>query len=96
MPELKKLESNITSLGEATGQVKSVEGKLVQIVPSNKFQNKKNYVLETADGKQTTVFGSAFIDQRINPSFIGKYVKFEYKGIDPKSRAKIIDVYVEQ
>lgn len=94
MPDYKKIESEAVSLGESEGQVKEFEGKLVRIDNSPKYPDNKNYIFEKDDGKQVTVFGTAFINQRLNETMIGKFIKLEYKGIDPKSRAKIVDVYV--
>ena len=91
----KKIDTVVVSLGDQTGQVASVEGKLVEIQASSKYPDNSNYILEDK-GKRFTVFGSAYINQRINPTFVGKRIRFEYKGMSSKSRAKIVDVFVEE
>lgn len=88
----KEKTGSIATLGDAEGQVKSAEGKLVRIEPSKKFDGKKNYVLEQSDGAELTVFGSAFIENRVSDNDVGKLIRFEYEGVDKKTRAKIIKV----
>lgn len=91
----KKIETKVVSLGDQPGQVKEVQGKLLEIQKSQKFEGNNNYILETKDGK-VTVFGSAYINQRVNSSLIGKMIKFVYVSFNAKSRAKAIDVFVDE
>jgi len=89
-----KKEGSVATLGDGEGQVKEVSGKLLKIEQSKKYENRKNYILEQPDGSTVTCFGSAFIDNRVSESDIGKTMKFEYAGMDKKTRAKIIEVFI--
>jgi hypothetical protein len=75
----------------------AVEGVLLSIQPNNKFkEGGKIYHLETKEGAQIIIFGSAVLDDRMSYIKIGEYVKIAYKGTNKNQKGqpvKMFDVF---
>lgn len=91
----KKRETSgeITKLGDAEGHVKKAGGRLVAI-RDGKYDNRL-FVLEQEDASVLTVAGNTMMEEQIQNSDIGKFVKMEFDGWgESKSGNRYKEIYV--
>lgn len=92
--EWKEVTGKVVTLGNGENQVKEVEGTLVAIEPSSVYPKQVNYILEH-NKERITVFGTAFMRNRIDNTMIGKEIKLVFKGMTPtKSGRDAKDIQV--
>lgn len=74
----------------------SVEGILISVQNSTKYENNKIYHLECTDGKQLAIFGTTVLDDRMTFVKVGDKIKIVFKGTQKNSKqqdTKIFEVF---
>ena len=87
-----KVEPNVWKPDKAE---ESIEGIIVNISNSTKFDNKV-YHLETPDQKQMVIFGTTVLDDRMSYLKVGDRVRIVYKGVQKNAKkqdTKIFQVF---
>jgi len=74
----------------------SIEGTLISVQNSTKYENNKIYHMECLDGKQLAIFGTTVLDDRMTFVKVGDKIKIVYKGTQKNAKGqatKIFEVY---
>jgi hypothetical protein len=90
----KKIEPNVWK-PEKAGD--AIEGVLIKTEPSNSYENQV-YSIETSDGAQMIVFGTAVLDNRMSYVKANQKVKIVFKGIEKNKRdqdMKVFEVFAD-
>ena len=75
-------QSDTISIGGEEGQKKAAGGLLTDIRYEVGANKSVVYEFMQKDGNPLKVWGSTTIDDKMNPTHIGKFVKFVFKGME--------------
>ncbi len=84
----KRTVSDAIGIGEREGQSKKASGLLASIRHDQGDNKSTVYELVQKDGESLRVWGSTTMDNKIQPSDVGKFVKIAYLGTETSKRGK--------
>ena len=81
-------------LADGPGQLQEVEGVLIARTESTMYKGNYLYVIQTPDGEELTIGGTAALNARLCDGDVGKLVRLEFTGWGESKSGKFKQISV--